>query len=250
MGSEQSNPLDNNNSKSIVKACTPGMKIAVLGSGKVGQTLADAFIEEGHYVILGSRKENDEKALEWVKSKTKLDNNNNNLASIGDYTKAVKESDIILIVTAGTAGVSAIEMAGGDAAFANKVVIDTTNPIDEKFTLIGSAGSGGGDLIQKAIPSAFVVKAFNTVGYENMYKPKVLIPGVKPTMFICGNSAEAKQKVSNIINDFGWETMDVGGIDSSHYLESMCLVWIKTAIMGKNRNQAFAMLPTSAAPAT
>ena len=135
---------------------------------------------------------------EWIKDKS---DNDKKLSSIGDFKKAVHDSDIILIVTAGLTTKSTIDQSGGENAFKNKIVIDATNPLDEKYNLIGSVGSGGGDLLQSIIPDAFVVKALNHVGYANMYKPVVNIQGIKPTSFICGNDTSAKHKVTDILND-------------------------------------------------
>lgn len=193
----KNNDKSSETDKKVPMVCKPGMKIAVLGSGKVGVVFASGFVDLGHNVILASRKNKDEKGLEWIKSV-----NSSPLASISDYVNAVKVSDIILLATAGMGTISAIEMAGGDSAFNGKIVIDATNPIDENFQLVGGVGTSNGETIQAKIPSAFVVKAWNHVGLECFYKPKPAV-GIKPTMFICGNDQGAKKRVSELLFDVG-----------------------------------------------
>jgi predicted dinucleotide-binding enzyme len=94
--------------------------------------------------------------------------------------------------------------------------------------------------VQRLLPDAHVVKAFNTVGNAFMFRPE--FPGGPPDMFIAGNNDEAKKKVAGILKDFGWGVVDVGGIESSRYLEAMCLVWVLSAMRANNWNQAFKML--------
>ena len=90
------------------------------------------------------------------------------------------------------------------------------------------------------MPGAFVVKAFNTVGNAHFYQPE--FPGGPPDMFICGDDEKAKERVSRICQDFGWNPVDVGGIGLSHYLEATAMVWIITAFTGGYWNQAFKLL--------
>jgi hypothetical protein len=85
-----------------------------------------------------------------------------------------------------------------------------------------------------------VVKAFNTIGNASMFRPD--FPGGPPDLFIAGNDAAAKQQVAAIVRDFGLGVIDVGGIESSRYLEALCIVWVLSGILGGNWNQAFKML--------
>ena len=94
--------------------------------------------------------------------------------------------------------------------------------------------------VQRLLPDAHVVKAFNTVGKPFMFRPS--FPGGPPDMFIAGNSDEAKKNVSRHPDDFGWGVVDVGGIESSRYLEAMCMVWVLSAMRTGNWNQAFKLL--------
>ena len=128
--------------------------------------------------------------------------------------------------------------------FKGKVVIDATNPLEMSGgvppKLVGGLGSSAGELNQKALPGAFVVKAFNTVGNALFYKPE--FPGGPPDMFLCGDDAKAKEQVARICQDFGWNPIDVGGIALSHYLEATATIWIITAFSGGHWNQAFKLL--------
>jgi predicted dinucleotide-binding enzyme len=85
-----------------------------------------------------------------------------------------------------------------------------------------------------------VVKAFNTVGNSLMFRPS--LSGGPPDMFICGDSEDAKQKVTVLLTEFGWNTVDIGGIDTSHYLEAMCMVWVLSAMRAGEWKQAFKLL--------
>ncbi len=211
------------------------MKIGVLGSGDVGRTLGRAFIALGHDVKLGSREATNEKAKAWAKKAGAK-------ASTGTFADAAAFGEMLVIATLGNAAEAAIRSAGPDK-FAGKVVIDTTNPLDQTPTgpklSVGHTDSAG-ERVQRAAPGAYVVKAFNTVGAAHMFKPS--FPGGPPDMFICGNDAGAKQKVSSILRDFGWGVIDLGGIESSRYLEPLCLVWVLHGAIGKSWSHAFKML--------
>jgi predicted dinucleotide-binding enzyme len=94
-----------------------------------------------------------------------------------------------------------------------------------KVAVFGTSGGGNN---QSAAPQARMVKVFNTVGHGLMYKPK-LQSGIKSDMFICGNDEGAKSQTKELLVRFGWETIDLGGMDCAHYLEAMCLVWVISA---------------------
>lgn len=208
------------------------MNVGVLGTGDVGRVLASAFAKVGHKVKMGSRSAGNDKAVAWAKE---------NAGSEGTFADAVEFADVVVIATLGAAAESAIEMAGPQR-FKNKVVIDATNPLDEgrpPKLFVGHTDSLG-ERIQRAIPDAHVVKAFNTVGNPHMFKPE--FAGGPPDMFICGDNADAKQTVAKILKEFGWGTADVGGIQSSRYLEPMCMTWVLYGIHNGTWNHAFKLL--------
>jgi predicted dinucleotide-binding enzyme len=129
-------------------------------------------------------------------------------------------------------------------SFRGKIVIDTTNPLDFSGgmppKLAVSGADSGGERVQRLLPDAYVVKAFNTVGNAFMFRPD--FPGGPPDMFMCGNHEESKAKVAAILKDFGWGVVDVGQIEGSRYLEAMCMVWVLSAMGTGNWNHAFKLL--------
>lgn len=209
------------------------MKVGILGSGDVAQSLGRGFLKEGHEVMLGSREP--EKLAAWVRESGKA-------ASRGTFAETANFGELVVIAVNGVKAVDAIQLAGV-IHFNGKVVIDATNPLDMSGKLpklVGGLGASSGELIQNALSGAFVVKAFNTVGNAHFYKPD--FPGGPPDMFICGGDERAKERVSRICLGFGWNPVDVGGIGLSHYLEATAMVWIITAFTGGHWNQAFKLL--------
>jgi predicted dinucleotide-binding enzyme len=209
------------------------MRVGILGSGDVGKALARGFLLLGHEVRIGSR--DPEKLREWATSAGER-------ASSGTFEEAAKFGDLLVLATLGTATENAIDLAG-KSNFDDKVVIDTTNPLD--FSSGGPQLSVGfndslGERVQRSIPKARVVKAFNTVGNAHMVKPD--FPGGPPTMFIAGNEDESKRLVSQICEHFGWDISDLGGIESSRHLEPMCMAWVLHGIHSKSWNHAFKLL--------
>jgi predicted dinucleotide-binding enzyme len=160
-------------------------------------------------------------------------------ASAGTFADTATFGELLAIAVPGTSAVDAIQLAG-IGTFTGKIVIDVTNPLDMSGMpprLVGGLGTSAGELIQHAVPDAFVVKAFNTAGNATFYKPQ--FAGGPPDMFLCGDDAKAKETVATICTAFGWNVIDVGGIALAHYLEALAMVWIITAFSGNHWNQAF-----------
>ncbi len=210
------------------------MRVGILGSGGVAKALGRGFLKEGHEVMLGSREP--EKLAQWVSEGGKG-------ASGGTFSETAKFGELVVLAVFGLNSKDAIEAAGAEN-FNGKVVIDATNPLDVSGglppKLIGGLGTSGGELNQAALPGAFVVKAFNTVSAALMYKPE--FAGGPPDMFLCGDDGKAKEHVSRICTDFGWNPIDAGGIRYSHYLEATGTLWTITAFEGGHWNQAFKLL--------
>jgi predicted dinucleotide-binding enzyme len=212
------------------------MRVGILGTGDVGKALGRGFVTLGHDVKMGSREATNEKALAWARELGAK-------ASVGTFADAASFGDIVVLATLGVANESALKLAGPEK-LRSKVVIDTTNPLDfsagvpPKLAVTGN--DSGGERVQRLLPDAHVVKAFNTVGNAFMFRPS--FPGGPPDMFFCGNNDDAKKKVAAILKDFGWGVVDVGGIESSRYLEAMCMVWVLSAIYTNNWNHAFKLL--------
>ncbi|HEX4914959.1 MAG TPA: NAD(P)-binding domain-containing protein [Vicinamibacterales bacterium] len=212
------------------------MQIGILGTGDVGKALGKGFVALGHTVKMGARDARSEKAMAWAR-----DAGAN--ASFGSFADAATFGEVIVLATLGVANESAITMAGREH-FGGKVVIDTTNPLDFSGgmppKLAVSGNDSGGEQVQRLLPDAFVVKAWNTVGNASMFRPE--FAGGPPDMFICGNNEAAKATVTGLLKDFGWGVLDTGGIESSRYLEAMCMVWVLSAIRDGQWNRAFKML--------
>jgi hypothetical protein len=212
------------------------MKIGVLGSGDVGQVLGAGFIKYGHEVKMGTRDPMQEKVKNWVAK-------NGTKASAGSFAGAAQFGELLVLATHGVATENAIKLAGVKN-FSGKVVIETTNPLDFSKgvppTLSVGFTDSLGEQIQRLIPEAKVVKAFSIVGNAHMVNPQ--FPGGPPDMFICGNDASAKVKVTEILKVFGWPVIDLGGIEMSRYLEPLAMVWIMYGFNTNTWNHAFKLL--------
>ena len=202
----------------------------------MGQVLGAGFIKYGHEVKIGSRTPQQEKLQAWVKK-------NGNKASTGTFAEAAGFGEMIILATLGSGTQEAIKLAG-PKNFAGKVILDTTNPLDFSKgvppPLYLGHSSSLGEEIQKWLPQAKVVKAFNIVGNAHMVNPQ--FPGGPPDMFICGNDEPAKLKVTQILQEFGWPVIDIGGIEGSRYLEPLAMVWILHGFKTNTWNHAFKLL--------
>ncbi|HSY49197.1 MAG TPA: NADPH-dependent F420 reductase [Thermoanaerobaculia bacterium] len=209
------------------------MKVGILGSGDVGKSFAHGFGALGHEVMIGSRSP--EKLSEFVGGE-------GGRVSAGTFEEAAKLGDLIVLATHGVATEDAIRLAGKQH-FDHKVVIDATNPLD--FSTGAPRLSVGhtdslGEQIQRFLPHARVVKAFNTAGNGLFFKPQ--LSGGPPDMFIGGNDADAKKLVSQVCDAFGWGVIDLGGIEASRYLEPMCMAWVLHGVLSGTWVHAFKML--------
>jgi 8-hydroxy-5-deazaflavin:NADPH oxidoreductase len=211
------------------------MKVGILGTGDVAKALGRGFVALGHEAKLGSRTANNEAAAGWAKDL-------GSKASAGTFADAAAFGDLVVLATLGSANQSAIEMAGREN-FKGKIVIDSTNPLNMATfppTLAVGHTDSGGEQVQRLLPEARVVKAFNTVGNAHMFRPT--FAGGPPDMFICGNDDAAKKTITSLLGDFGWGTIDIGGIEGSRYLEAMCMVWVLHGARSGTWNHAFKLL--------
>jgi predicted dinucleotide-binding enzyme len=212
------------------------MNIGILGTGDVGRALGTGFAGLGHQVKMGSREANNPKVKEWI------DKTGSN-ASGGTFADAAAFGEAVVIATSWSGTQNALEMAGHQN-FNNKVVIDATNPLKyapnaPPSLAIGHTDSAG-ETVQRWLKNARVVKAFNSVGNAHMVQPK--FPGGPPDMFIAGNDADAKKTVTGFLTDFGWSTIDLGGIESARLLEPLCILWVTYGIRSGTWNHAFKLL--------
>lgn len=212
------------------------MKVAVLGSGAVGQVLADGFLKHGHAVARGTRSP--EKLAAWKdKAGAKA-----SAASFGD---AVKDADLVVLAVKGSAAEEVVRLAG-PGALAGRTVIDTTNPITDAppsngvlhyFTTLEESLM---ERLQRLAPGARFVKAFSCVGNTLMVNPD--FGGEKPTMFICGDDAGAKQQVQGVLSQFGWEWEDIGGVEGARAIEPLCILWCAPGFQRNQWSHAYRVL--------
>ena len=213
------------------------MKVGILGTGDVGRALGKGFITLGHEVKLGGREATSEKAAAWAKEMGPQ-------ASTGTFADTAAFGEIVVLSTPGNV-YEAVLKAAGPERLSGKLLIDTTNPLEfakgrPPRLSVGHTDSGG-EQVQRTVPGARVVKAFNIVGNESMFRPD--FPGGPPDMLICGNDADAKQRVTALLYDFGWPVVaDVGGIESSRYLEALCMTWVLYGAATGARNHALKFL--------
>jgi predicted dinucleotide-binding enzyme len=217
---------------------SPSKVVAVIGSGDVGKTLANGFLKHGYKVILASRDPS--KLDDWLQAAEPKA-----AASTATFSDAAAKAEIIVLAVGGGVAVAAVEQIGIDN-LKGKVVIDATNPLDGTLEEGGILGFFAGvkdslmETLQDKAPEAKFVKAFNSCGYGQMVNPD--FGGEKPTMFICGNDAAAKAEVKKIVEEFGWEACDMGGVKTARSIEPLCQLWC-IRIIGQGKAQhAFKLL--------
>lgn len=215
------------------------MNIGILGSGDVGRRLGDGLIALGHKVKIGTREPGKPDLQQWI------NNHGQEKAAAGTFAEAASFGDeLIFLATLWDGAPNAIKMANVKS-FTGKIVIDVTNPLDFSKGMpprlaVGHTDSAG-ETVQRLLPESKIVKALNTVGNLQMINPD--FQGGPPTMFVCGNDKDAKKTVADsILTPFGWETIDIGGIEGSRLLEPLALLWIIYYFRTNTGNHAFKLL--------
>jgi 8-hydroxy-5-deazaflavin:NADPH oxidoreductase len=205
----------------MARAVGPGgifMKIGIIGSGVVAQTLGAGFLKHAHDVELGTR--DPDKLKEWAGKHTG--------AHVGSFAEAAQFGEVVVLAVGGMAAMEALKLVG-EENLAGKTVIDACNPIgggppvNGVLSFFTSLRDSLMERLQAAFPAAHFVKAFNSVGAAQMVNPK--FAGGRPTMFICGNNAEAKKTVEKLLDQFGWDTEDMGAIEAARAIEPLCMLW-------------------------
>jgi len=213
------------------------MKIGVLGSGTVGQTLASGFLKHGHAAMIGTREPGGEGLKKWLA--------NNPKGAVGTFGQAAAFGEVLLLATLGRVAAQVIELAGKEN-FTGKVLIDANNPIGDAPPVDGvlqfftGPNQSLGEQTQALIPRAHVVKAFNSVGAPRMVDPHY--EQGTPTMFIAGDDASAKATVSGLLREFGWEPFDCGGIVAARAIEPLCMLWCIPGFRQNMWTHAFKLL--------
>lgn len=202
------------------------MKIGILGTGIVGNTLGTALVAKEHEVKMGSRDGTNKKAVEWTKA-------NGKNASYGTFEDAARFGDIIFNCTKGEHSLEALSLAS-EQNFAGKILVDVANPLDFSKgmppTLFLVNDTSLGETIQNAFPEAKVVKALNTLTCSLMVDPGKIANG-DHNLFICGNDATAKQKIKKLFHEnFKWKEdniIDLGDITNVRGTEQLLPIWIR-----------------------
>ncbi|HVH25257.1 MAG TPA: NAD(P)-binding domain-containing protein [Vicinamibacterales bacterium] len=211
------------------------MKIGILGSGAVAKALAAGFLSHGHQVMLGTRQP--AKLADWLAK--------NPTGVVGGVADAAGFGELVVLAVKGTAAADALR-AAGTSQLQGKTVIDTTNPIADAapqngvlkfFTTLDESLM---ERLQREFAGARFVKAFNSIGNALMVNPQ--FKGGKPTMFICGNDDGAKRAVKTILDQFGWETADMGGVEAARAIEPLCILWCIPGFLRQEWAHAFKLL--------
>ena len=209
--------------------------IGIIGSGDVGKTLAKGFLQSGYETVIASRNEEKRKELE---------------AEFGGKLKAdtpvntASQGNIIVFAVKGTEAKNALAEIGVEN-LGGKTVIDTTNPIDNAapengvLRYFNSINKSLMEELQEIAPQARFVKAFSSVGSPHMFKPQF---ESTPTMFICGNDEAAKKEVKEILDQFGWETEDMGFAEAARAIEPLAMLWCIPGFNANSWSHAFKLL--------
>ena len=210
-------------------------KVGILGSGDVGKTLAKGFLKHGYQVAIGS--DHAEKLAEFKRENPQMET--------VTFEQAAQSGDIVVLCVKGTVAEKIIEKI--KRHLSGKTVIDTTNPIADAppengvLKYFTSLEESLVERLQKIAPDAQFVKAFNSIGSGLMINPDFR-DNTKPTMFICGNNDDAKKKVYEILEKFGFEIEDMGKAESARAIEPLCMLWCIPGFLRNEWAHAFKLL--------
>lgn len=211
------------------------MRIGVLGSGVVGTTLAGGFLAHGHEVMIGSREP--AKLQDWARQHRGL--------RTGTPDETAKFAEVGVLAVKGTAA-AAMVLAAGPANLAGKALIDASNPIADAAPVNGvlrfftTLDDSLMERLQQEFAQIRFVKAFNSVGSARMVDP-VYAAG-RPSMFICGNDQPAKDVVARLLDELGWDTEDMGGVEAARAIEPLCMLWCVPGFRNNQWTHAFKLL--------
>ena len=208
------------------------MKIGIIGSGVVGQTLGAKLVERGEDVVLGTRSPgsmDDKRGFgqsldDWLKTA-------GSKARVGTFADAAAHGEVVINATSGTVSLEALRLAG-EQNLRGKILIDVSNPLDFSKgmppTLTVCNTDSTGEQIQRAFPAAKVVKTLNTTNVQVMVDP-ASVAGGDHDLFVSGNDPEAKARVTELLRQWlGWRTViDLGDITTSRGVEMLLPVWLR-----------------------
>jgi predicted dinucleotide-binding enzyme len=201
------------------------MRIAVLGTGTVGRTLAGKLVQAGHHVTIGSRSANNEAALEWAAGAGPH-------ARAATFFDAAADGEVIINATPGSVSLEVLA-AASTKNLDGKVLIDVANPLDHSAGFPPSLSISNTDslaeTIQRSFSTARVVKALNTMRADVMVDPERLAGG-DHDVFIAGDDAEAKEVVAGLLREFGWRPehiRDLGPLEAARGMEMWLPLWLR-----------------------
>lgn len=211
------------------------MKIGIIGSGDVARALGTGFLKHGHEVVLGTREP--AKLADWL--------SDNPRGRVASFAEAAKFAELAVLAVKGTVAADAVT-AAGVAVLTGKIVIDATNPIADAppehgvLKYFTTHDESLMERLQREFAGVRFVKAFNSVGSTCMVNPQ--FKGGKPTMFICGNDRAAKDVAAKILDQFGWETADMGPAVAARAIEPLCMLWCIPGFVANDWVHAFKLL--------
>lgn len=211
------------------------MNVGILGSGNVATALGAGFVKHGHNVMLGTRDV--AKLDDWAAK--------NAGARAGSFADTASHGELLVLAVKGAAALDVLHLVGAQN-LAGKPVIDATNPIAgapptsgvlEFFTRLDESLM---ERLQREFPDARLVKAFNSVGSPHMVDPRFECG--KATMFICGNDEAAKKVVAGVLDEFGWASEDMGGVEAARAIEPLCMLWCIPGFLRNEWGHAFKLV--------
>ncbi len=200
------------------------MKIAFIGYGNVGAPLADHLQRAGHQVSLAANDPNSESVKKALARNPDL--------QIVEPKVAVGDAEVVFLATPFQINETALKGVADEIK--GKILVDCTNPIGPKLSHGLNSVQSGSEMIQALVPDTRVVKAFSIYGFENFENSSYPGFNVKPGMMYCGDDAAAKKFVGGLIEQLGWEPLDVGGLAQALHLEHMTLLWVRMVRVSKH----------------
>jgi predicted dinucleotide-binding enzyme len=193
------------------------MKIVFLGYGNVGAPLADHLQRLAHHVTLAAGNADSDTVRRALARNPSLE--------VAPPREALTGADVVFLATPFQANEEVLK--GLAVELKGKILVDCTNPVGPGLTHGLKSVISGSEMVQNLVSEARVVKAFSIYGYENFEDNAYPAYGVKPAMMFCGNDAGAKRTVAGLIEQLGWDPLDVGGLEQALHLEHMTLLWVR-----------------------
>jgi len=209
-------------------------KAGIIGSGNVGVALAKGFLKYGYETTLSSRSEKKRESLRSEIPGVKTDTPEN----------VARNNELIVFAVKGTEAKEALQELN-PRNLSGKTVIDTTNPIADEAPVNGvlsyfsDINKSLMEELQARAPEAKFVKAFSCIGSPFMVNPPF---ESKPTMFICGDDEAAKHEVKEILEQFGWETEDMGNVEAARAIEPLAILWCIPGLRENRWNHALKLV--------